>query len=77
MAENIDNKAIQVDAAQLEQLSQSLTFIMQDINLYAKKNGGGAVLGALSNVNLKLDDHHAVNIVCTNDTIKACFEPLA
>ena len=62
---------------QLDQLGQTLTYIMQDVNLYAKRNGGEAQLGQLSKINLKLDEHHAVSITCTPNLIKAQFEPLS
>ena len=74
VAENLGSNQ-DVTQAQLDQLSQTLTFIMQDVNLYAKRNGGDE-LGQLSAINLKLDDHHAVSITCTPNLIKAQFEPL-
>ena len=39
VAENLGSNQ-DVTQAQLDQLSQTLTFIMQDVNLYAKRNGG-------------------------------------
>ena len=76
VAENLGTNQ-EVTQTQVEQLGQTLTFIMQDVNLYAKRNGGEAQLGHLQKINLKLDDHHAVSITCTPNSIKASFEPLS
>ena len=61
---------------QEESLTNQLTFIMQDLNLYAIRNGGEGELGNLSKISLKLDQHHSVSLTCTHDKIKAQFEPL-
>ena len=75
-AENLGTNQ-EVSQTQLDQLAQTLTFIMQDVNLYAKRNGGDAHLGQLSKINMKLDEHHAVSVTCTPNLIKAQFEPLS
>ena len=48
---------------------------MQDVNLYAKRNGGAEELGQVSRVSLKLDEHHFVSIVCDKQTIRASITP--
>ena len=60
----------------LDQISQCLRFILQDVNMYHQMNGGEAELGNLHRITLKLDDHHFVNIVCGQDKIKAHVEPI-
>ena len=75
-AENLQ-RTQELSKEQLEQLRDSLIFIMQDINLYTKRNGGEQTVGQVQQVNLKLDDHHAVSLVCTPEIIRANFEPIA
>ena len=59
---------------QLEQIGTNLTNILQDVNLYMRMNGGEDQLGPLQKITLKLDEHHFVNIISTNTTIKAHVE---
>lgn len=58
----------ELSGEQLEEIGQRLTNILQDVNTYMRETES---TGALEKTTLKLDQHHFVNIIVSNDKIKA------
>jgi hypothetical protein len=59
---------------QLAQIGTNLTNILQEINSFARENGGDSQLGQFQRMTLKLDEHHFVSIGMGDGKIQAVVE---
>lgn len=72
-----DDGETQVAPEMLDKIGQTLTYLVQDVNLYQKSNGGEQTLGQLQRISMKLDSAHFMNVVCLPDRIMATVEQQA